>query len=68
MRRLAGPLALVAAVLLLIHAVLSFTKLRWVTGLAEVGATAVILAQWWLLRENTAVADPSAPPARASRL
>jgi hypothetical protein len=68
MRRFSGPLALIAAVLLLIHAVLSFTKLRWVTGLAELGATAVILGQWWLLRENTAAPDLSATSARTSRV
>ena len=66
MRRYSGPLALIASVLLLIHAVLSFTKMRWVTGLAELGATAVILGQWWLLRETTPAVDPRATPAGTS--
>lgn len=68
MRRFAGPIALIAAVLLLIHAVLSFTKLRWVTALAEIGATVVILGQWWMLRGSGEVVRESAAPATTSRL
>src|SRR5205823_117922 len=36
LQRFAGPIAIIAAILLLIHAMLAFTKMRWVTGLAEV--------------------------------
>jgi len=54
LRRFAVPVAILAALLLLIHAILSFTKMRWVTGLAEIGATAVILGQWWILRSYQA--------------
>jgi hypothetical protein len=36
MRRLPAVVELVLGLLLLAHAVLAFTKLRWVTGLLEV--------------------------------
>lgn len=68
MRQFSGPVALLAAVLLLIHAVLSFTKMRWVTGLAEVLATAVILGQWWMLRDSGVVVGERAAPPTTSRL
>jgi hypothetical protein len=46
--RLPGLIALVVGIVLIAHAALAFTKLRWVTGLLELVAAAVLLWHWWL--------------------
>lgn len=48
--RFAGLVALISALVLVAHAVLAFTKLRWVTAVIELVAAAVLLWQWWLGR------------------
>jgi hypothetical protein len=59
--RLPGLVALVVGLVIIAHAVLAFTKLRWVTGLLELIAAGVLLWQWWL--RGSAVSLPgSAQP------
>lgn len=48
--RYAGLAALIIGLVLIAHAVLAFTKIRWVTGLLELIATAVLLWNWWVSR------------------
>lgn len=59
--RYAGIAALVLAIVLIAHAVLSFTKLRWVTALLELIAAAVMIWNWWLSRDQT-MRTSTAPP------
>jgi hypothetical protein len=47
--RTVRAVALITALVVLAHAILAFTKMRWVTGLLEVVAAAVIVWQWRLL-------------------
>lgn len=46
--RYPGLIALVVAIVVVAHAILAFTKLRWVTGLLELIAAGVLLWHWWL--------------------
>ena len=55
--RYAGIAALILAIVLIAHAVLAFTKLRWVTALLELIAAAVLLWNWWLGRANARTAE-----------
>jgi hypothetical protein len=48
--RFAGLTALIVGLVLIAHAALAFTKNRWVTGLVELVAAAVLLWHWWLRR------------------
>jgi hypothetical protein len=48
--RYAGLAALILALVLIAHAILAFTKLRWVTALLELIAAAVLFWHWWLRR------------------
>jgi hypothetical protein len=47
---MADVAALVAALVLIAHAILAFTKNRWVTAVIELAAAAVLLWHWWLHR------------------
>jgi hypothetical protein len=46
--------AIVMALILVAHAILAFTKWRWVTGLIEVVGAAVLAWHWNLSRRGTA--------------
>ena len=60
MRRLPAMVELVLGLLLLAHAVLAFTKWRWVTGLLEVVCgVALILASRSVASTRPAVGDPT---------
>ena len=48
--RTAGLVALLVGLVLIAHAVLAFTKLRWVTALLELIAAGVLVWHWWLQR------------------
>lgn len=52
--RMADIAALIAALVLIAHAILSFTKNRWVTALIELAAAAVLLWHWWSYRRPRA--------------
>lgn len=53
-------LGLLMGVLLLAHSVVAFQKWRWVTGLLEVVAALVFLAQWWMTRSLTTASGTTA--------
>lgn len=59
--RYAGLAAVIVGIVLIAHAVLAFTKLRWVTALLELIAAAVLLWNWWQGRRAGAL-PPGAPP------
>ena len=61
MTRYLGIASLILAIVLIAHAVLAFTKLRWVTALLELITAALLLAHWWAIRGETA-RTPAAPP------
>jgi hypothetical protein len=60
-RGVAGLVALIVGLAVLAHAVLAFTKIRWVTGLLEVIAAGVLLWHWWLGR-RASLQEPGARP------
>ena len=62
--RLPATVALLVGFLLLAHAVLAFTKWRWVTGALEVVAAAVLLWGWQRGRRpvTTTTTSGSVPP------
>lgn len=58
--RLPHMLALLMGFVLIAHAVLAYTKLRWVTATLELAAAAILFWQWYVARGATA----GAPAAR----
>lgn len=60
-RRYALVTAAVMAGVLIAHSILAFTKMRWVTGLLELIAAAVLFWQVWAFRREVAMAT-GAPP------
>ena len=46
---------------LIAHSVLAFTKMRWVTGLLELIAAAVLLCQVWAFRREVAATTAARP-------
>jgi hypothetical protein len=61
LNRYAGIAALLVGFVLIAHAVLAFTKLRWVTALLELIAAGVLLWHWWLGRRASSLTS-GAPP------
>jgi uncharacterized membrane protein HdeD (DUF308 family) len=60
MRRLPAMVELVLGLLLLAHAILAFTKWRWVTGLLEVVCgVALVMASRGVASTRPSVADPA---------
>lgn len=53
--RYAGMLTLVVDGVLIAHALLAFTKMRWVTGLLELVVAAVLLWNWRQARRGNDV-------------
>ena len=60
-RRYALAAAAVMGGVLIAHSILAFTKMRWVTGLLELLAAAILFWQVVAFRREVAAA-PSAPP------
>lgn len=60
-RRYALAAAAVMGAVLIAHSILAFTKMRWVTGLLELIAAAVLFWQLLVFRREVA-APPSAAP------
>jgi hypothetical protein len=57
--RVPGLVALVVGFVLIAHAVLAFTKHRWVTGLVELIAAGVLLWHWWLRGSTVSLPGPA---------
>ena len=60
-RRYALVAAAVMAGVLIAHSILAFTKMRWVTGLLELIAAAVLLWQVWVFRKDVTAAAGARP-------